>query len=66
MERKETLKSVIPSLISVVPTGWLKDYMNRDLEQGFIGNLDILAEDLIVKDDIYGKIEEVRIQKFLI
>lgn len=55
MERREALKSVIPNLMSVVPEGWIKNYMSRDLEHGFIGNLDILAENLIVKDDIYGK-----------
>lgn len=48
------LNGVISDVSAIVPTGWIKDYMQRDLEHGFIGNLDILAEDLIVKDDIYG------------
>lgn len=38
----------------VKPTGWLKTQMLQDL-QGFVGNLDQLAPDLILKDDIYGK-----------
>ncbi|MEZ0608182.1 beta-L-arabinofuranosidase domain-containing protein [Fibrella sp. WM1] len=38
----------------VKPQGWLKTQMQQDL-QGFVGNLDRLVPDLIVKDDIYGK-----------
>ncbi|MEO1573846.1 MAG: beta-L-arabinofuranosidase domain-containing protein [Pseudomonadota bacterium] len=37
------------------PQGWLEQHMRRDLEQGFVGRLDTLVPDLIVKDDIYGK-----------
>jgi uncharacterized protein len=44
-----------PLLLSdVKPTGWIKTQMRQDL-QGFVGNLDRLVPDLIVKDDIYGK-----------
>lgn len=38
----------------IKPAGWLKEQMQRDLA-GFVGNLDKLVPDLIVKDDIYGK-----------
>lgn len=38
----------------VKPRGWLQAQMKQDL-QGFVGNLDRLVPDLIVKDDIYGK-----------
>lgn len=38
----------------VKPAGWIKDQMEKDL-QGFVGNLDQLVPDLIIKDDIYGK-----------
>jgi uncharacterized protein len=38
----------------IKPAGWLKQQMQRDLK-GFIGNLDSIVPDLIVKDDIYGK-----------
>lgn len=55
MEKAEELKQVIPAVTEIIPNGWMKAYMQRDLEHGFIGNLDILAEDLIVKDDIYGE-----------
>lgn len=38
----------------IKPAGWLKEQMERDLA-GFVGNLDRIVPDLIVKDDIYGK-----------
>lgn len=38
----------------VKPEGWLKTQMRQDL-QGFVGNLDQLVPDLIIKDDIYVK-----------
>lgn len=38
----------------IKPAGWLKQQMQRDLV-GFVGNLDKIVPDLIVKDDIYGK-----------
>ena len=37
----------------IKPAGWLKEQMKRDLA-GFVGNLDKLVPELIVKDDIYG------------
>jgi hypothetical protein len=42
------------SLGSVKPAGWIKEQMEKDLD-GFVGNLDKLVPDLIIKDDIYGK-----------
>ncbi len=38
----------------VKPTGWIKNQIQENLD-GFTGNLDSLASDLIVKDDIYNK-----------
>lgn len=55
MAESKLRKSVLPSIKEIVVQGWMKAYMERDLEHGFIGNLDLLAEDLIIKDDIYGK-----------
>lgn len=37
----------------VRPSGWLAQRMRVDLD-GFVGNLDRLAPDLIIDDDIYG------------
>jgi uncharacterized protein len=42
------------ALGDVKPQGWIKTQMLQDL-QGFVGNLDQLVPDLIVKDDIYAK-----------
>ncbi|TXJ26322.1 MAG: hypothetical protein E6Q24_11915 [Chitinophagaceae bacterium] len=39
---------------SIRPEGWLKAQLQQDLN-GFLGHLDSLAPDLILKDDIYGK-----------
>ncbi|WP_303311812.1 beta-L-arabinofuranosidase domain-containing protein [Hymenobacter sp. BT730] len=39
----------------VKPRGWLLQQMQHDLQDGFVGHLDELVPDLIVKDDIYGK-----------
>ena len=39
---------------SVKPAGWIKEQIQENLD-GFTGNLDSLAPDLIVKDDIYGQ-----------
>lgn len=39
---------------SIQPSGWLKTEIQRNLA-GFTGNLDSLAPDLILNDDIYGK-----------
>jgi DUF1680 family protein len=39
---------------SVKPNGWLKEELQKNM-QGFCGNLDKLAPDLLLKDDIYGK-----------
>lgn len=55
MVKSERLKNVLPSVKEIAAQGWIKTYMERNLEHGFIGNLDLLAEDLIIKDDIYGK-----------
>ena len=38
---------------AVQPEGWLAARLRRDLD-GFVGNLDHLAPDLILDDDIYG------------
>lgn len=35
--------------------GWLKDQIEKDLVGGFVGDLDRLAPDLILEDDIYGR-----------
>lgn len=37
----------------IKPGGWLKTQVQQDLD-GFVGHLDSLAPDLIIKDDIYG------------
>jgi DUF1680 family protein len=42
------------SLDEIKPTGWLKKQIQTDLN-GFVGHLDNIVPDLIVKDDIYGK-----------
>lgn len=55
VKRVTTLKNVTFNVADTTPGGWLEQYMSKDLEQGFIGNLDILAKDLIIDDDIYGK-----------
>ncbi len=39
---------------AVKPTGWIKEQIQENLD-GYTGNLDSLAPDLIIKDDIYGK-----------
>ncbi len=39
---------------AVKPAGWLHAQLQRDLEHGFLGHLDALVPDLIVRDDIYG------------
>ena len=41
------------ALRAVQPEGWLAARLRRDLD-GFVGNLDQLAPDLILDDDIYG------------
>ena len=38
----------------IKPAGWLKEQLQQNL-RGFVGRLDSLVPDLIVKDDIYGK-----------
>jgi uncharacterized protein len=38
----------------IKPAGWLKEQIQKDLD-GFVGHLDSLAPELIIKDDIYGK-----------
>src|SRR5690606_34582463 len=38
----------------IKPSGWIKVQMEKDLE-GFIGQLDALAPDVLANDDIYGK-----------
>lgn len=38
----------------IKPAGWLKTQIQEDLN-GFVGHLDSLAPDLIIRDDIYGK-----------
>lgn len=38
----------------IKPRGWIFKQMNRDLTEGFVGHLDKLVPDLILKDDIYG------------
>ncbi len=39
----------------VKPAGWLRQQMQHDLEQGFLGCLDDLVPGLICDDDIYGR-----------
>ena len=41
------------ALRAIEPEGWLSARLRRDLD-GFVGNLDQLAPDLILDDDIYG------------
>jgi hypothetical protein len=43
-----------PAFGSTRPSGWLAEWMRRDLD-GFVGHLDRLVPDLIVEDDIYGR-----------
>lgn len=38
----------------VRPRGWIEQQLRRDLEQGFVGQLDALVPDLMRNDDIYG------------
>lgn len=38
----------------IMPAGWLKVQVQQNLN-GFVGRLDSLVPDLVVKDDIYGK-----------
>lgn len=38
----------------IKPEGWIKDQMDHDLKDGFVGHLDALVPDLIKDDDIYG------------
>src|SRR5512137_2607396 len=57
--KTETLKSNTPSFSflrfgEIKPAGWLRTQMLRDLEQGFVGCLDELVPEIILKDDIYG------------
>lgn len=40
---------------SIAPTGWIKKQLEFDLNQGFVGALDMLVPDLILDDDIYNK-----------
>ncbi|MEI7743296.1 MAG: hypothetical protein WCK58_06050 [Chloroflexota bacterium] len=40
---------------AVRPGGWIADQLRADLIDGFVGNLDRLAPDLVVDDDIYGR-----------
>ena len=39
---------------SITPAGWLKQQLEFDLHQGFVGALDQLVPELITVDDIYG------------
>ncbi|NIB38123.1 glycosyl hydrolase [Pseudomaricurvus alkylphenolicus] len=39
----------------VKPRGWIRQQMEQDLTEGFVGQLDKLVPDLIHEDDIYGK-----------
>lgn len=38
----------------IAPTGWIKQQLEFDLNQGFVGALDNLVPDLIIDDDIYN------------
>lgn len=40
---------------SIKPDGWILKEMEKDLCEGFLGHLDEIVPDLIVKDDIYGE-----------
>ncbi|GAP73164.1 hypothetical protein SAMD00024442_64_8 [Candidatus Symbiothrix dinenymphae] len=51
-EKKEAYSQLSSSEIK--PTGWMAAQLRRDLD-GFVGHLDSLVPDLIIKDDIYGK-----------
>ncbi|MGI5960006.1 MAG: beta-L-arabinofuranosidase domain-containing protein [Massiliimalia sp.] len=42
-----------PLFSKIVPEGWMRQLMHRDLTQGFIGHLDELVPDLIQQDPIY-------------
>ncbi len=39
----------------IKPKGWMLEQMKRDLKEGFLGHLDELVPDLIIKDNIYGE-----------
>ena len=54
MIEMKSLKNVLPNLKEILPSGWIKEFMDKDLENGFIGQLDYLVKELIVEDDIYG------------
>jgi DUF1680 family protein len=47
----------------IAPDGWLRQQIERDLLDGFIGCLDQLAPDVLVRDDIYGKDQRTSINK---
>lgn len=48
---QRTLHTPMSGQIS--PTGWIKQQLEFDLNQGFVGALDNLVPDLILDDDIY-------------
>ncbi len=50
---KEKLKYI--KFSDIKPMGWLHTQMQGDLTNGFVGHLDELVPDLIIKDDIYGE-----------
>ncbi|GAP72678.1 hypothetical protein SAMD00024442_4_24 [Candidatus Symbiothrix dinenymphae] len=51
-EKKEAFSQLSSSEIK--PTGWMAEQLRKDLD-GFVGHLDSVVPDLIIKDDIYGK-----------
>ncbi len=39
---------------SVRPQGWILEMMNQDLTSGIVGNLDLLAPDILLEDDLFN------------
>ena len=53
IEKKEEAFRPLPFHV-IKPQGWIKEELQKNM-QGFCGNLDKLAPDLLLQDDIYGK-----------
>jgi DUF1680 family protein len=53
IKEKEETFATLP-LSEIKPSGWMADLLRKDMN-GFVGHLDSIVPDLIVKDDIYGK-----------